>query len=151
MDLSPLSDLSAIIIARRKISVKQQIRKNKYNGKDRPKRAVATELVSRVLCIPSGIPQSSIFTTRYRIVQGYAPATHRIPTDSRSKKALLSGVASDRVYMAYPVTGVSVSSYLAFPSLPHKRRFISVALSRGSPQADVIRYPCPVKPGLSSQ
>ena len=48
--------------------------------------------------------------------------------------------------MALLVTKESVSSYLAFPSLPARRRFISVALSRRSPSADVIRYPalrCP--------
>ena len=53
----------------------------------------------------------------------------------------LRGVASDRVYMAHAVTRMSVSSYLAFPSLPLARRFLSVALSRESPPADVIRYP----------
>ena len=30
------------------------------------------------------------------------------------------------------------------------RRYISVALVRGSPLAGVTRYPCPVEPGLSS-
>ena len=30
------------------------------------------------------------------------------------------------------------------------RRYISVALFLGSPPADVIRYPCPAEPGLSS-
>ena len=30
-------------------------------------------------------------------------------------------------------------------------RYISVALVRGSPLADVIRYPCPLEPGLSSR
>ena len=45
-----------------------------------------------------------------------------------------------------------VSSYLAFPPLPYKvRRYISVALVRGSPLAGVTRYPCPVEPGLSSR
>lgn len=34
-----------------------------------------------------------------------------------------------------------VSSYLAVPSLPRKRRFISVALSLGSPPLDVIQHP----------
>ncbi len=43
-----------------------------------------------------------------------------------------------------------VSSYLAFPSLPQMRRFISVALSLESPPPDVIRRPCPVELGLSS-
>ena len=50
-------------------------------------------------------------------------------------------VAADRVYMAADVSTRSVSSYLAFPSLPHKRRFISVALSLRSPSAAVSRYP----------
>ena len=31
------------------------------------------------------------------------------------------------------------------------RRYISVALVRGSPLAGVTRYPCPVEPGLSSR
>ena len=35
---------------------------------------------------------------------------------------------------------------------PHlgMRRYFSVALFLGSPPADVIRYPCPMEPGLSS-
>ena len=51
------------------------------------------------------------------------------------------GVASDRVYICTQLPAVPVSSYLAFPSLPLARRSISVALSRRSPSADVIRYP----------
>ena len=47
-----------------------------------------------------------------------------------------------------------VSSYLAFPPLPHRRkavgRYISGALFLKSPSAGVTRYPCPVEPGLSS-
>ena len=44
--------------------------------------------------------------------------------------------------MAYRVTAVSVSSYLAFPSLQGEAlRFISVALSSKSPPPDVIRHP----------
>ena len=46
-----------------------------------------------------------------------------------------------------------MSSYLAFPPLPfpkEKRRSVSVALSRRLPAADVISYPRPMKPGLSS-
>ena len=31
------------------------------------------------------------------------------------------------------------------------RRYISVALVRGSPLAGVTRYPCPMEPGLSSR
>ncbi len=51
------------------------------------------------------------------------------------------GVASDRVYSGSALPQKRVSSYLAFPSLPHARRFISVALSRRLPVADVISYP----------
>ena len=59
-----------------------------------------------------------------------------------SGKQSAYGVASDRVYMAPLVTKRTVSSYLALPSLPSDaRRFISVALSRRSPSADVISYP----------
>ena len=50
-------------------------------------------------------------------------------------------VAADRVYMAEDVSALSVSSYLAFPPLPQKRRYISVALSLRSPSAAVSRYP----------
>lgn len=60
------------------------------------------------------------------------------------------GVAANRVYMAGNVTTPSVSSYLAFPSLPLSRRFLSVALSLGSPPAAVSSYSVSVKPGLSS-
>ena len=52
-----------------------------------------------------------------------------------------NGVASDRVYICTQLPAMPVSSYLAFPSLPLAWRFISVALSLGSPPADVIRYP----------
>ena len=52
---------------------------------------------------------------------------------------------------APPVTRRAVVSYTALPPLPRQtRRFISVALSLESPPPDVIRHPCPVKPGLSS-
>src|SRR5699024_2784897 len=49
------------------------------------------------------------------------------------------------------VASALVSSYLAFPSLPRKtRRFLSVALSLGSPPAAVSSCHASVKPGLSS-
>ena len=51
------------------------------------------------------------------------------------------GVASDRVYSGPMLPWELVSSYLAFPSLPLARRFLSVALSRRLPVADVISYP----------
>ena len=70
-------------------------------------------------------------------------ATYEIPSGKRGAKLPFTyGVASDRVYICKYVTALPVSSYLAFPSLPSiARRFISVALSRRSPSADVIRYP----------
>ena len=61
------------------------------------------------------------------------------------------GVASDRVYMAPRVTTGSVSSYLAFPSLPC--RGTAVYFCCTFPEVTFGgRYPlsCPVKPGLSS-
>ena len=73
-------------------------------------------------------------------------------TKEKADKYLLFGIgiflwqtpnlAAGGVYMAYRVTAVSVSSYLAFPSLQSKAlRFISVALSLKSPSPDVIRHP----------
>lgn len=62
-------------------------------------------------------------------------------------------VAADRVYRPPMLPWGVVSSYLAFPPLPqiwNPRRYFSVALFLGSPPADVICYPCPVQPGLSS-
>lgn len=60
------------------------------------------------------------------------------------------GLAPSGVYMALSVTAKAVSSYLTFPPLPYKRRFISVALSLESPPPDVIWHPCPMELGLSS-
>ena len=42
---------------------------------------------------------------------------------------------------ALSVTRKAVVSYTALPPLPHKRRYISVALSLESPLPDVIRHP----------
>ena len=41
-------------------------------------------------------------------------------------------------------------SYTAFSPLPLAGRYLSVALVLRSPSAGVTRYPCPMKPGLSS-
>ena len=65
---------------------------------------------------------------------------HGVPSDGQPYWRT-PNLATGGVYMAYRVTTVSVSSYLAFPSLPLARRFISVALSRRLPVADVISYP----------
>ena len=74
------------------------------------------------------------------------------PRDSRAGLMSLHGVAPDRVYSTglSPADGRALIS--AFPPLPGRaRRYISVALVRGSPLAGVTRYPCPVEPGLSSR
>ena len=69
-------------------------------------------------------------------------AVHVLATYGTTEPVIVPcGVAPDRVYMAREVTSASVSSYLAFPSLPLIRRFISVALSLRSPSAAVSRYP----------
>lgn len=64
----------------------------------------------------------------------------------------LCGLASSGVYRACPVTRTAVSSYLAFPPLlaasfiskrerRNCKRYISVALSLGSPPPGVTRHP----------
>ena len=66
---------------------------------------------------------------------------HGIPSDGQPSWRK-PNLAAGGVYMAYRVTAISVSSYLAFPSLQRKSlRFISVALSLRSPSPDVIRHP----------
>ena len=67
---------------------------------------------------------------------------HGIPSDGQPYWRI-PNLAASGVYMAYCVTTISVSSYLAFPSLPRVAawRFISVALSLKSPSPDVIRHP----------
>ena len=64
---------------------------------------------------------------------------------------LRCGLASDGVYICPPCYQRG-GSLLHCPSTltGQSRRFISVALSLESPPPDVIRHPCPVKPGLSS-
>ena len=65
----------------------------------------------------------------------------RYPSDGQPLRRI-PNLAASGVYMAYRITAVSVSSYLAFPSLQRKSlRFISVALSLRSPSPDVIRHP----------
>ena len=80
------------------------------------------------------------------------------PEDGRAGHVSSHGVAPDRVYSAPLLPGGRVSSYLAFPPLlpdpvfrTGRQRYISVALFLRSLWADVIRYPCPAEPGLSSQ
>ena len=51
------------------------------------------------------------------------------------------GLAPGGVYTAQLVTQLTVSSYLAFSSLPHKWRLFSVALSLGSLPLGVTQHP----------
>ena len=51
------------------------------------------------------------------------------------------GLAPGGVYTAQLVTQLTVSSYLAFSSLPQKWRFFSVALSLGSLPLGVTQHP----------
>ena len=51
------------------------------------------------------------------------------------------GLAPGGVYTALLVTQQTVSSYLAFSSLPHKWRLFSVALSLGSLPLGVTQHP----------
>ena len=73
------------------------------------------------------------------------------PENGRVSLLFSHGVAPDRVYSI----NMSPCDEWALTSLFHpyrvKRRYISVALVRGSPLAGVTRYPCPMEPGLSSR
>jgi len=73
------------------------------------------------------------------------------PWDGRANLLSLHGVAPNRVYSINmsPCDGWALTS----PFHPYHKlwRYISVALVRGSPLADVIRYSCPLEPGLSSR
>ena len=110
--------------------------KKKKGGKSLP----ATVLISRVLC-PLAWAATIYLCRALPHGSGFPPAAIGASAGRRGTCVPPKGVASDRVYMASRVTVGSVSSYLAFPSLPLARRFISVALFLRSPSADVIRYP----------
>ena len=76
------------------------------------------------------------------------------PENGRVSLLFSHGVAPDRVYSTHmsPCRGWALTS----PFHPYRkselsRRYISVALVRGSPLAGVTRYPYPVEPGLSSR
>ena len=81
-----------------------------------------------------------------------AAMTAKPPSTGVNRK----GVASDRVYSRRMLPCEWVRSYRTFPPSPRTdikqalcpavRLFISVALSRVSPPADVIRYPFPGSP-----
>ncbi len=96
-------------------------------------------------------PGSVVWTAIYLGVTVTIRSSHLLGTTG-PVKCPTHGVAPDRVYSGRLLPTELVSSYLTFPPLPRKaRQSISVALFRQLPAADVIRYPCPVEPGLSSQ
>jgi len=112
--------------------------------------------VSRVLCSENAEHfqvdnakhfrlQSSIWTQRCRCVR----ATRGIIR--RANKSQV-GVASDRVYSRAKSPERGVSSYLAFPSLPHLNNTAVYFCCTLPEVAFGGRYPlsCPAKPGLSS-
>ena len=87
-------------------------------------------------------------------LSGLCVAAQLMPPSRNSpgrRTAFLCGVAPNRVYMAAqsPVRRWALTP----PFHPYRnefRRYISVALSLGSPPAAVSRYSCPVELGLSS-
>ncbi len=90
-------------------------------------------------------------TTIYLALPLPTGSSHLLGTAGPALKSPYHGVAPDRVYSVHmsPCDGWA----LAPPFHPYRagaRRYISVALVRGSPLAGVTRYPCPVEPGLSS-
>ena len=90
-------------------------------------------------------------TTIYLALPLPTGSSHLLGTAGPAFKSPYHGVAPDRVYSVHmsPCDGWALTP----PFHPYRagaRRYISVALVRGSPLAGVTRYPCPVEPGLSS-
>ena len=103
-----------------------------------------TEHVSRVLYRKRGSYHLSCLYVTVKFC-----ATNEILSGKHRLRAFV-GVASNRVYMALCVTTESVSSYLAFPSLPDKQ---AVYFCCTFPEVTLGgRYPlsCSVMLGLSS-
>ena len=130
-----------------------------YKNKKIPVAQLLREVRLRVLlnyreiCKPGSVRQSRDCHLSRICIAAYLQPPAELCRANTDRSLSAYGVAPDRVYICTQLPVVPVSSYLAFPSLPifkEHRRSISVALSRRSPSADVIRYPCPVKPGLSS-
>ena len=71
------------------------------------------------------------------------PAASSDLPENRSGKSIVLFLVLLRMGFtcALRVTEEAVVSYTTFPPLPHKRRFISVALALESPPPDVIRHP----------
>ena len=77
---------------------------------------------------------------------GSERASHPRAVESPRRPLSLSGLAPDGACRSRPVTRPLVSSYLAISPLPHSHesisgRFVSVALSLGSPPLAVSQHP----------
>jgi len=106
--------------------------------------------ISRVLYLLPGDDYSSGMFVTKRLEQ---PTQIALCGKHMPEGALfLFGLAPDGVCHAVFVTKHAVSSYLAISPLPAAAGgILSVALSLGSPPADVIRHHFPAEPGLSSE
>ena len=78
------------------------------------------------------------------------PETAEAETDKAEETQDAQAELPDGVYTARRVSVSTVSSYLAFSSLPQMRRLFAVALSLKSPSPSVRRHPCREERGLSS-
>ena len=115
--------------------------------------------VSRVLCLCGHLSGTRITTRLKRRSQ--ARHAFAIPGEDENTQAAPSCLASDGVYPASASPQARCALTLS-PEGPHhfaltaklsrksRRRYVSVALSGGSPRPAVSRHRCPVKPGLSS-
>ena len=107
------------------------------------------------ICKPGSVRrwarQASIFTRRCRRVQALRLCHHK----QIRRSACPEGCFKVLLRIEFTASAcLHVTSELLphFSTLTGKiRRYISVALVRGSPLAGVTRYPCPMEPGLSSR
>ena len=96
----------------------------------------------------------SVLTAIYLVLQLLAGSSHLLGTAGQaccSSTVLLR----DRVYIVkpmFPWAGWALTPpfHPCCSAQSALQRYISVALVLGSPPAGITRYPCPVKPGLSS-
>ena len=93
----------------------------------------------------------SVLTAIYLVPQLLTESSHLL--GAAGQTACSSTVLlRDRVYIVKPM--FPWAGWALTPPFHHHRQSrqnISVALVLGSPPAGVTRYPCPVKPGLSSR
>lgn len=100
---------------------------------------IATKPISRVLS----------WTTIFLVCTLPCSSSHLLETAGPTYM-FLHDVAPNRVYMAAQSPARRCALTAPFHPYLQCRRYISVALSLGSPPAAVSRYSCPVEPGLSS-